>query len=117
MAAPVLLDLADMQARLGEDDELTRELADSFLGRSQATLDAIRAAVDGGDAKQLELHAHSLKSAIAIFGAFAAVATAQSLEDLGHAKTVDGGARSLLTELEASVRTLEAEIKAVILGS
>ncbi len=71
--------------RVGGDVEFLKEIAGLFLDDCPKLLAEIRSAVTGGDARQLEYAAHTLKGSVANFGAEAARQAAFRLESLGRA--------------------------------
>jgi HPt (histidine-containing phosphotransfer) domain-containing protein len=70
-------------ARVGGDAELLRELAVLFIEEYPVHMAALREALERGDATAVERTAHSLKGAVANFGAQPAVAAALEIEKCG----------------------------------
>ena len=99
-------------ARVGGDAALLREIAGLFLTESEKQIQEIRSAIATGDAHAVEQAAHSLRGAVANFGAAAAVAAAQRLEQLGSAGDLKDAAAAL-TALERTLTTLCAELRAL----
>jgi HPt (histidine-containing phosphotransfer) domain-containing protein len=82
-AAPAV----DREAALtmaGGDAELLKHLIECFLRESPDLLAALRAAVRGSNGPQLQRAAHTVKGAVAIFGAHGARDRAQRLELMGR---------------------------------
>jgi signal transduction histidine kinase/DNA-binding response OmpR family regulator/HPt (histidine-containing phosphotransfer) domain-containing protein len=79
------LDWPTALRNLDGDEEFLRELGGMFLEQYPAALEAIAAAVERGDSKELEQAAHALKGSSRIVGAGAVAASALELETLGHA--------------------------------
>jgi len=94
-----LLDLVD------GDRDFLGSLVETFRTDCAAYLDAIRAAVDAGDAEALRREAHGLKGAAANMQAEAVRAAAHRLEELGRAEGLDQASQAL-QRLEAAVDRL-----------
>jgi CheY-like chemotaxis protein len=101
-AQPVV-DMAAILKLVGGKQERLQTLVDVFFGESNALLSDIRAALTAGDASTLRRAAHSLKGAVAIFGAAPATAAAQRLESLGEA--------SNLVDAFSAIDALEQELE------
>jgi HPt (histidine-containing phosphotransfer) domain-containing protein len=71
-------------ARVGDDEELLAELVKIFLDDYPSNLREIESALHAGNPNQLERAAHTLKGAVANFGAEAVVQEAFALECLGR---------------------------------
>src|SRR5579884_2010882 len=106
-------DRAAALARLGDDEELLREVVELFLSEYPITLAQIRDAVQSRDASALESSAHSLKGSIATFGAEQARQAAFSLEQLGRESNLDPAPRKL-SELEQALTGLRGELESFI---
>ena len=92
------------------DMELFREVAGLFRESYPKTMEEIRAAIDEGDADQLNRAAHSLKGSIINFGARNAVATAFKLEVMGKNRDFTGGMETyslLANQMEHLKQALE----------
>lgn len=95
-------------------EQLLMEIAAVFLEHTPKVLAEIRVAITSRDSKTLERAAHTLKGSASIFGADAATAVAQELENLGRAGRVDD-AKAICATLESEVARLSyalAEITA-----
>ncbi|MBX9579346.1 MAG: Hpt domain-containing protein, partial [Gemmataceae bacterium] len=79
------LDAAAALKRAGGDEELLRELAGLCLDECPKLLADIRDAIARRDGPRLRLSAHALKGSVANFGAAAARAAAEALEEVGKA--------------------------------
>jgi PAS domain S-box-containing protein len=114
-AHPVELNRKEMLKRVGGDEELLRSLADLFIESLAGQLAALRESINGGDAASLRRHAHTLKSAVAMFGAADAIGAAEVLEKIGMKKDLTGADdawRRLVAALEgvpAALRNVLAE--------
>lgn len=91
--------------RLGGDASLLDDLITYFLEDSPTLQDAIDAAIDQGNAQEIQRNAHALKGLCANFEATAAAAIALEIENLGGDGELDRSAYDLAT-LEAQVRKL-----------
>ncbi len=112
--AAQLFDRESALARVGDDVELLSELAKIFLDDYPNNLKAIERALAVGDSSSLERAAHSLKGAVANFGAEDVVREAFELErkgrsgDLSHANDNLQRLNLVLEQLEHELRPLTA---------
>jgi two-component system, sensor histidine kinase and response regulator len=86
------VDLDALRDRLGDDEELLKELAGLYLQDEGALLGQIAAAIREGDATALRRAAHTLKGAVSNFCAPAARGAAQDLESAGADGRLDEAA-------------------------
>jgi CheY-like chemotaxis protein/HPt (histidine-containing phosphotransfer) domain-containing protein len=91
--------------RVGGDAGLLGELAGLFLDSYAQQVAELRAALGRGDVPAVQCLAHGLKGALAIFGAAAAVETAQHLEAMAR--------RGDLAEAEPACAALEEALTGV----
>jgi HPt (histidine-containing phosphotransfer) domain-containing protein len=112
----VLLDGAMLLDRVEGDEELLRELVDLFLEDAPKQLAEIRAAIDAADSAQVARAAHTLKGAVANFGAPAAVHLARNLEAMGRRGDLTGASTACAT-LEKVLQALLAELTRFAPGS
>jgi HPt (histidine-containing phosphotransfer) domain-containing protein len=98
--------------RVGGDAELLKEIAVLFLEDYPRVLAEIRAAIAGGDARQLETSAHTLKGSASNFGAGAVVESALRLEQMGRAGQMNQSP-DVLRSLEAGLSALREELEAL----
>lgn len=89
-------------ALLDGNPDLIVTIVDSFLNDCPDYMEAIREAVETGDAERLEREAHGLKGATGSLRAEPASEAAQVLEEIGHSGN--------FSEAEAALETLEQEI-------
>ena len=75
---------AEVLERLGEDEDLLREMCGIFLNESARLLDKLRQAVAEHSPDAVMRVAHSLKGEVSYFSAPAATAAARRMEDMGH---------------------------------
>lgn len=87
---------------LDENPDLIVTIIDSFLDDCPDYMQAIRRAVENGDADVLKREAHGLKGAAGSLRAEPASKAASALEDIGHSGD--------FTEAESSLETLEHEV-------
>ncbi|MGE3777579.1 MAG: Hpt domain-containing protein [Pirellulaceae bacterium] len=97
---------------VGGEQQLLLELVDIFFQEYPPTLDAIRVAVERGDAKMLQLFAHKLKGCLRYFGPSSAVTHARELEAIGKAGRLDG-APGELRSLEAALEQLLPALRTI----
>jgi two-component system sensor histidine kinase/response regulator len=107
-----VFDRALALSRVGGDLELLREIAHLFLEDSPNLLRAIESALEAGEADRLERAAHSLKGAVANFGAPQVYQAALHLEMVGRGKDL-ATARRAFERLESSLKALQPELKAL----
>ncbi len=89
-------------ALLDGDPDLIITIVDSFLDDCPDYMDAIREAVETGDAEVLKREAHGLKGAAGSLRAQSASEAAEALEEMGRSDD--------FAEAEAALETLEQEI-------
>ncbi|MDX6382031.1 MAG: hypothetical protein QOI57_3055 [Rubrobacteraceae bacterium] len=96
------------------DQELLKELAELFLKEVPLQLEALREAIEGGDASSVERMAHTLKGSCGNMGVTRMSTICAELQEVGHSGKLVG-ATVLVERLEAEfghVRpALEAEIE------
>ena len=95
----VPLDLAQFDSITGGNQEFAREIVDLFLEDSRARLNALSQAIVDGDARTVDIEAHTMKGAGASFGANPFMEAALALEKKGKTGSLEG-AEALLTALE-----------------
>ena len=99
--------------RVGGDPEVLREIAELLIESLPGHLSGMRAAIARGDAPALGRAAHSLKGAVATFGARSAVDAAVRLETLAQENDL-GGAEESFRALQDALTRLEAGLRAEI---
>ncbi len=108
----VLASLRELQDE-GEPD-IVAEVAGLFIKHAPEKLLAIDVAVEKGDAKGVQVAAHSLKSSSAYVGAMRLSAMCKELEQAGRSGALEGAkekSESLKAEYEQARNELEAVIK------
>ncbi len=83
------LDLSRVMDALDGDQDLLKELISDFLVEIPKQLSELKESIEAGNSKQIERKAHSLKGAVANFGADDAYKLAYSLETLGREAKLD----------------------------
>ncbi len=107
-----LFDREAALARVGDDAELLTELVRLFLDDYPESLSAIDAAVAERDPRRLEHAAHTLKGAVANFGAEAVVKEAFELERQGRAGDLSH-ANENLHRLHEAIEQLDYELRPI----
>ena len=93
-------------ARVGGDEELLRELYDSFSTEAPDWLEMLREAVDDEAVETIESVGHTIKGAAASIGATEVMQLAQHVEELGRRDDVDEVVR-VVDRLETALERLE----------
>jgi signal transduction histidine kinase/DNA-binding response OmpR family regulator/HPt (histidine-containing phosphotransfer) domain-containing protein len=108
--APVLEPSALQKLRqvVGDDADVLAELIDSFLEDAPVLLADLRQALEAGNAVGVRMHAHSLKSNSADFGASKLNALCKELEQRGRNEELDGAAELLAQAEHEFARVREA---------
>ena len=98
--------------RLGDDEEILKEIAALFVAGSPEMLDQIRQSMEAGDVLRLEKAAHLMKGSVSNFGAEEAVQAALHLEVM--ARTGDlTRARQAFGDLEKAVQAVQTALMQV----
>jgi HPt (histidine-containing phosphotransfer) domain-containing protein len=101
------MDLARAIESVGGNRALLGELVEIFLNDLPMQLQTLRAGARGGDSREAERIAHSLKSSLAILGAPTAARLAAELEGAWRDARTEV-ASGLLGELEVELSRLQA---------
>jgi len=107
---PAALD--NLRQTVGDDDEFLAELVDTFLEDAPQMLADMRQAAETRDAPGLRLHAHSLKSNSAEFGAMVLSALCKQLEMMGKDNQLDG-ALPLIDQADALYEAIKPALVAL----
>jgi HPt (histidine-containing phosphotransfer) domain-containing protein len=108
----VLASLRELQED-GEPD-IVAEVGDLFIKYSPEKISAIEQSVENGDAKGLQMAAHSLKSSSAYVGALRLSTLSKELEMMGRSQALQEArvkADLLKSEYQRVLTALEAEIR------
>jgi len=106
-----VVDWKTLEANFDGDPFAISLVVDAFLSSVEEMLIKLRVAIDAHNSKSIAMAAHSLKGAMANFGARDAVAFAQQLEDHGY-QGIDGREAQILSALEMAVVELVDELRA-----
>ena len=87
--ATELLNLSELEERLGGDNELLEQILELFAETYPESLDEIDAAVAARNADDLRRSAHTLKGMVANLGAQSPMQRAYELETMGKEGTFD----------------------------
>lgn len=82
-----------LERMLGTEDAVLREFLEKHCRRTAERIDAMRAALEAGDASELEILAHGCQGTSANFGIRALVRPAQELENAARSGDLSSGAR------------------------
>lgn len=109
------LDLASALARVGDDEELLKEIAGIFLEQCPEALAEVNRAIETADGEALEHAAHSLKGSVGNFGAKDAYDAALRLELAGRHREF-GRTGEALSDLERALDTLNPQLAKLTTG-
>lgn len=104
--------IASLRELGGGDSSLLCELIDLFLADAPKHVATIEAALESGDASELERAAHSLKSSCANIGALSMSTLCFDLEVMGRENAIDGRPE-LLTEVRDRFTSVRAALTAL----
>jgi CheY-like chemotaxis protein/HPt (histidine-containing phosphotransfer) domain-containing protein len=90
--------------------DLLEKIVSLYMNDSPGQLNALRSALDLGDAQQVRMHAHRFKSGSANLGALHLAGLCEQLEDMGCNNELEG-ARSLLNRVEAEFRAVSVALQ------
>lgn len=91
---PAVLETLRQLNEVGQPD-VVEEVLGLFTHEAPKRLDAIAAAISGGDARALQRAAHTLKGAAGTIGAAALSTLCRGLEEMGRQQTLDEAAATL----------------------
>jgi HPt (histidine-containing phosphotransfer) domain-containing protein len=106
----------DLLAAVGGNMKLLARVRALFVEQTPRLLQGIREAINTRDAETIRQKAHTLKGAVANFGAAGAVHAASEIERAGKEEAIDRAAE-LLPLLEAKLRDLEEKLEAALSGA
>jgi len=90
-----VMDVNDALRRLGNDEELLRDIVQIYLEDAPGMLDKIHAAVSSADSNGLQRAAHSLKGLAATLSAQEVVGVASRLEHMGATRNFAEAAKTV----------------------
>ncbi len=108
--------LEQLRKTTGDDDEFVAEMIDTFIDDAPGLLQQIQRAATQGDADELRIAAHSLKSNSAEFGARVLYELCREMEAMGRAGT-PGEAKPLADRAGAEYDKLEAVLRNLRAGT
>ena len=114
-APPPIFDHATLLARVLDDAQLVRILADKFLEDLPHTVEKLQVSLLAHDTKNATLHAHAIKGAAANMGGEWLRQTASAIESAGRAGD-HAAMKALLPELEERRVSLQAAIQLALGG-
>ena len=79
----LVVDRERLALQVGGDEGLIAEIVQMFLDQKASMLGSVKAAIDSGEARQIERAAHKLKSTFGALAAQSAAAAAEALETAG----------------------------------
>ena len=115
MTADEVLNKPELLRRLEGDEQLLRELIDTFFAESSLLLQQVLDAVTSQDADGLSRAAHKLKGTVSIFGSRSAMQAALTLETMGHERRMHNAGEAFaqlkeqMGELEKALGELRQE--------
>lgn len=90
---------------MGDDDSFVAEVIDLFLRDAPSQLESLRSGVESGNTSSVRSTAHALKSACGNVGATLMARSADALEKLARAESLEGAATMVETLREQYERT------------
>jgi signal transduction histidine kinase/DNA-binding response OmpR family regulator/ligand-binding sensor domain-containing protein len=102
---------ARLELMLGKEDAVLREFLEKHCRRTAERIGAMRAALEAGNASELEILVHGCKGTNANFGLRALVRPAQELENAARSGDLSSGAR-LLEELQQAFAQVQNALQA-----
>ncbi|MCC7043974.1 MAG: Hpt domain-containing protein [Acidobacteria bacterium] len=114
--SPWHFDRAAALVRLDDDEDLLRDIIQQFVSDAPASLSAIEAAIQQGDAPALRDAAHALKGAAGYLAADDLCVAAQELEGFGRSCQVEA-ARSAWPRFAALAHEVLTTLRANLPGA
>jgi HPt (histidine-containing phosphotransfer) domain-containing protein len=110
-----VLDVEQMRAQLGDDEELVADVIRLYLDDYPGRVAAIASAIQAGDSGRLRGAAHALKGSAGAISASRVVDAARALEAIGEAGDL-GPADQRFATLVSEVEQLAAVLRALQKG-
>lgn len=104
-----LMDLEYLSEQTSGDAGIMAAVAQAFVDTCVDRLSALERAVATGSAKAVEYNAHSLKSAVAVFGANQTALIGQKIEDMGRRGQLEA-VREVFAVFEGQILALREEV-------
>lgn len=116
MSESLVFDQQGVMDRVDNDRELLGELVGIFSSEAPGMIEAIKSAIQSGDAAALDASAHSIKSALGNIGAMEAHALAFKLELAGK-KGEFSGVESTFEEFLKAIEAFKVAYQEFMSGS
>jgi CheY-like chemotaxis protein/HPt (histidine-containing phosphotransfer) domain-containing protein len=98
------------QLQRSDKPDLLEKIVSIYMNDSPGLLNALREALEQGDAQQVRMHAHRFKSGSANLGALRLAALCKRLEDMGSNNELEG-ALTLLNRVENEFRAVSVALQ------
>jgi HPt (histidine-containing phosphotransfer) domain-containing protein len=108
-----VMDVEDALHRLGEDQELLRDIAQIYLEDAPAMVEKIHHAASQGDTSALQRAAHSLKGLAATLSAAEVAGAAARLEHMAASRNLSDTAKAV-SEIDQHVSDLNAAVQQLL---
>jgi two-component system, sensor histidine kinase and response regulator len=108
-----VMNVEDALRRLGDDEELLRDIVQIYLEDAPPMVERIHDAVARGDTHALQRAAHSLKGLAATLSASEVVGAAGRLEHMGASRNLSEAAKAV-AEVDQHVRDLNAAVQQLL---
>jgi two-component system, sensor histidine kinase and response regulator len=108
-------DLSRALRQVEGDEEILRELAETFLEQEPRLMETMRDSARTGEARELRRAAHTLKGSAAVFAATPVMEASQQVETLAREERL-GDAASALAALDPLVESLVADLRRFVEG-
>lgn len=109
MNKEMIIDMTDFMARVEDDMELARDLAEIFLSDAAQKLDELEQYIEQNNADGVRNVAHSIKGAAANLSALQVCEFSRSLENMGASNDLTG-AQQIFSRLVSAI----GEFKTVV---
>lgn len=109
----MLVNKEELRLHFDGDEELILELLEVFEESYPETLSLLKKSLEESNAKDLELHAHTLKGMVSNFFAQSLKEAAFSLEKMGRSEDFSSEGSAHITILEKGLPELVVEIKSI----
>jgi two-component system sensor histidine kinase/response regulator len=108
-----VMDVEEALERLGNDEDLFRDIVQNYLEDAPGILSKIHAAADGSDSQTLQRAAHSLKGLASTLSAHEVVGASSKLEYMGASHNLAETAKAL-EDLDRRVEELNRTIEQLL---
>ncbi|MEE9312945.1 MAG: Hpt domain-containing protein [Planctomycetota bacterium] len=100
------LNIGQLKDMVGDDDDLIRELLDTFLTSGRETMEELSSALNAHDIGEIKMKAHSLKGASANFGASRIQAICSDMESAANQNQIET-APEMFEDLKVKFKDVE----------